>query len=139
VVDGLVESVDIMPTVLDLCGVAAPLGVQGCSLASLINAEPNARGKESVLLQERQAPDLSARGLDPESVTQIGLRTEDWKLIHYPSCPYGELYDLLNDPGEFNNLWAEPDYAAQRRQMEFLLMERLMNAQDPLPERHHDW
>lgn len=135
----LVESVDIMPTVLDLCGVPVPLGVQGCSLAPLLKAEPGARGKESVLLEEREAPDLAARGLAPESVTQIGLRTQDWKLIHYPGCPYGELYDLRNDPGEFNNLWPEPDYRTSRREMESLLMDRLMKAQDPLPERHHDW
>ncbi|MBM4048937.1 MAG: DUF4976 domain-containing protein, partial [Planctomycetes bacterium] len=102
-------------------------------------AEPGARGRESVLVQERQAPDLAARGLDPASVTQVGVRTSNWKLIHYPGCPYGELYNLQSDPGEFDNLWADPGYRAKRAEMERLLLDRLLDAQDPLPVRHHEW
>jgi arylsulfatase len=149
VTDELVEGVDIMPTVLDICGVEAPPGVQGRSLAPLLRGDEGARGRESVLMQERQAPDLAARGLDPETITQVGVRTRDWKLIHYvdypPSLklrgtsPHGELYDLSNDPGEFNNLWADPGHRQQRAEMESLLMDRLAAAQDPLPVRHYDW
>ncbi len=139
VTDELVEQVDIMPTVLDICGVDCPAGVQGQSLMPLIRDDEGARGKESVLLQEREAPDLSARGLQPDDVNQWGLRTHDWKLIHYPGEEYGELYDLRSDPGEFDNLWAEETHRAQRREMERMLLDRLMLAQDPLPERHYEW
>jgi len=135
----LVEGVDILPTVLEWCSVPCPPGVQGQSLRPLILAEPGARGKESVLVQERQAPDLAARGLDPASVTQVGVRTSNWKLIHYPGCPYGELYNLQSDPGEFDNLWADPGYRAKRAEMERLLLDRLLDAQDPLPLRHYEW
>jgi arylsulfatase A-like enzyme len=137
--DEMVEQVDIMPSVLDLCGVAIPHGVQGTSLVPLLAGAPGARGKESVLVQERQAPDLAARGLDPDSVTQIGIRTGDWKLIHYPGCPYGELYDLQGDPGEFDNLWADPGYAGKRHELETLLLDRLYEAGDPPPVRHWEW
>ena len=139
VTDAMVESVDVMPTVLDLCGVACPPGVQGRSLVSLLEGLPGMGGRQSVLIQERQAPDLAARGLDPRSVTQWGVRTADWKLIHYPGCDYGELYDLRNDPGEFANLWADAGLRVQRQQMVGLLLDRLAAARDPLPERHYDW
>ena len=85
------------------------------------------------------APDLAVRGVDPAAVTQAGVRTSDWKLIHYPGRAYGELYDLRNDPGEFFNLCADAGYANRRQALERLLMDRLAAAQDPLPERHYDW
>lgn len=135
----LIESVDILPTVLEWCGVPCPPGAQGQSLMPLIFAQPGARGRESVLVQERQAPDLAARGLDPNSVTQVGVRTHDWKLIHYPGCPHGELYDLKNDPGEFTNLWADPGCRARRAELERLLLDRILASQDPLPLRQYEW
>ncbi len=138
-VEELVEGVDVMPTILDWCGVPPPAGVQGVSLGGLIAGDPHARGKQSVLLQERHAPDLAARGIDPTAVNQVGIRTHDWKLIHYHDAPWGELYDLTNDPGEFRNLWAEARYVARRRELEALLLDRLVGAQDPLPTRSADW
>ncbi len=138
-IEDMIEQVDIMPTVLDVCGVAAPTGVQGTSMAPLLRSEEGSRGKESVLLQERQAPDLLARGLEPDAIDEIGVRTHDWKLIHYVDYPHGELYDLRNDPGEFRNLWSDPGYASQRGEMESLLMDRLAAARDPLPKRPWEW
>jgi arylsulfatase A-like enzyme len=138
-----VEQVDIMPTILQHCGVDLPPGVQGQSLLPLLNGEEGARGRETVLIQERHAPDLAARGLDPLLVWQVGLRTPEWKLIHYVDYRDagerfgGELYDLRNDPGEFVNLWGEAGYLAQRRELEAALMDRLARTQDPLPV--NDW
>lgn len=132
---GLVEQVDIMPTLLDLCGVPVPDGVQGRSLSPLLTGRGTPSGRHSVLVQERHAPDLLARGLDPQLIWQIGVRTEDWKLISYVDYPHGELYDLRQDPGEFRNLWADPGYLPRRREMEALLMDRLASSQDPLPSR----
>ena len=45
------------------------------------------------------------------------VRTRDWKLVHYPGQPYGELYDLRADPGELRNLYGQPQHQAvvQRR------------------------
>lgn len=139
VTDALVEGVDIMPTVLELCGVEAPPGVQGRSLGGLLRGEAGARGRESVLLQERHAPDLEVRGIDPSTIWQVGLRTGEWKLIHYHGYPHGELYDLREDPGEFVNLWYDPGYGEKRREMEGLLMDRLVGAEDPLPVRSWGW
>lgn len=137
--DALVEQVDILPTVLDWCGVAAPPGVQGHSLLPLLRGDPDAPRRDSVLIQERQAPDLEARGLDPAGITQIGVRTRDWKLIHYAGAPYGELYDLRHDPGEFANLWADPGYRDRRDELQRLLIDRLHASAPPLPERRFDW
>lgn len=135
----LVEQVDVMPTVLDLCGVPCPAGVQGASLRPVLGGEETAWEKTSILLQERCAPDLKARGLDPAPLNQMGLRTGDWKLITYQGQPWGELYDLRNDPGEFRNLWDDPAYRPQRGELEAALRDRLVGALDPLPELVADY
>ena len=141
----MVEQVDIVPTLLEQCSVAIPPGVQGRSLLPLLRGEDGACGAEAVLIQERHAPDLVARGLDEHLVWQVGIRTSDWKLIHYTEYRDagdrfgGELYDLRNDPGEFVNLWPESDYLATRRELEALLMERLAATQDPLPVNEYHY
>ena len=135
----LVESVDLMPTILDVVGVAQPAGVQGRSIAPILHGEAGARGRGSVLLQEREAPDLAARGLDPARITQWAVRTHDWKLIHYPGESFGELYDLRNDPAEFDNLWADPEYSHRGVELQRLLLDRIAASRDPLPERFFSW
>ncbi|WP_371225863.1 sulfatase [Roseovarius sp. 2305UL8-3] len=46
------------------------------------------------------------------------ILTQDWRLTRYPEKPdWGEMFDLNTDPGEHVNLFADPDYAAQREQL----------------------
>ena len=45
-------------------------------------------------------------------------RDERYKLVVYHGHDEGELYDLINDPDEFNNLWHTP--AQQDIKMELL-------------------
>lgn len=139
VTEEMIEQVDVMPTILDALGVEPPAGVQGRSMLPLLRGDEGARGRESVLMQEREAPDLAARGLEPERITQWAVRTQDWKLVHYPGEEFGELYDLRNDPGEFVNLWADAGHAARRAEMERLLLDRIAQSRDPLPEREYAW
>jgi arylsulfatase A-like enzyme len=39
------------------------------------------------------------------------IRTDRWKLIHYPKADKLQLFDLAADPYELNNLVSEPRYA----------------------------
>jgi arylsulfatase A-like enzyme len=139
VIEELVESVDIMPTILDLVSVQLRPGIQGQSIRSLLLGERGAKGKGSVLAQDRESPELLGRGIDPTGFKIKALRTKEWKLIHYPDAPYGELYSLKNDPDEFENLWADPQYSKTRKDMEELLLNKLFAAEDPLPERNLSW
>jgi len=139
VVEELVESVDIMPTILDLCGVGPPPGVQGRSITPLLAGAEGAEGRESILAQDRESPELLAREVDPAGFKIIAVRTSEWKLIHYPGEPHGELYHLASDPDEFENLWPCPEHLRTRRQMERLLLDRLAAAEDPLPRRRYSW
>ena len=98
--DALVESVDLFPTLAQLAGVDAPECVQGVDLSPLMQGE-QAAVRETVFA---------------EAVDKRCIRTCEWKYIHYPAKPYGELYNLSDDPFELDNLYdAQPQ---QRNEMQ---------------------
>lgn len=105
-IDGLVASVDIAPTILEIAG--APVGdhIQGRSFVPLLLGDET-RGRRSVLVEfytyENPFPWLL--DLDYRAV-----RTDRYKLIHWIHYPAEEeLYDLQEDPYEMYNLIADPD------------------------------
>lgn len=122
-VDGLVEMLDLPATILEMAGIEPPLGMQGRSLMPLLEGAAD-DGRESVLV-ERQ--DLYWR-LDVRT-----LRTHRWKLNYYANRPFGELFDLENDPQEFVNLWDDPGYATAKQELVGALLDRVIAAADPLP------
>lgn len=86
----LTESVDLFPTVCALAGLPVAEWVNGHDLGPVLRGE-----RESV------RPAILAEAVDKRAV-----RTTDWKLIHYPGKPYGELYHVAEDPHELHNLYA---------------------------------
>lgn len=91
----LVESIDLFPTLLDLCGLPSPGRLDGESL------RPQ--------LEDPAAPTRKpARGF--WTAGQRTIRTDRWRLIAHPSpsggAPGVELFDMLNDPHEANNVAA---------------------------------
>jgi N-acetylglucosamine-6-sulfatase len=104
-IDGLVASVDIAPTVLDIAG--APIGhhIQGRSFVPLMLGN-DAGWRESVLIEfytyENPFPWLV-------DMDYRAIRTLQYKYIHWMQHPdEAELYDLVNDPYEMRNLIDDP-------------------------------
>jgi uncharacterized sulfatase len=92
---GLVELVDVYPTVADLAGVPAPSPLDGVSLRPLL-ADPLARGKEAAFT-------VSSRGRRlARSVRTARHRYTWWR----PDA--AELYDHERDPDEIRNLARDP-------------------------------
>ena len=54
-------------------------------------------------------------GLYCEHMTMI--RSEDYKLVHYLGDDCGQLFDLRNDPQELTNLWDDPEFGQERREL----------------------
>jgi len=90
----LVESVDLFPTLCSLAGFETPEWVQGHDVTALLT------GNRNSVYRSRDA-------IYAEAVDKRCLRTKEWKLIHYPTKKYGELYHLKEDPYELNNLYDE--------------------------------
>lgn len=108
-----VSLVDLMPTILDIAGVAPqysmdrePLPqIQGRNLAPLINGGAD-RWDQPVVIEN--IPQLAIEG---SLYDERAIRNERYKLIlrKFESRPVfrpGELYDLQDDPGETKNLYA---------------------------------
>jgi len=94
VIESQVKSIDIMPTVLNLLGEPIPESVQGESFLPLI------MGKE-----ERERPSAYSETYWPRyhyGWSELkSLRKGQYKYI---DAPRPELYDVLEDPGEVDNI-----------------------------------
>ncbi len=102
----LAAHIDLLPTLIDLCGLPAPTGVQfdGTSLVPLLRA-PDAPWPERTLFVHTQRREL------PPKWTKSAVMTDRWRLIDG-----SELYDLPADPGQAQDVAAEhPDVVAQLR------------------------
>jgi len=73
----------------------------------------------------------SSRAAHSEFPNAKMLRTEHWKLVHYLHAPYGELYNLREDPFELRNLFDDPGAVRARHEMESALADWLIDSNDP--------
>jgi arylsulfatase A-like enzyme len=108
----MVLNTDISPTLLELAGLKIPTWIQGQSLVPLLKGEEPKSWRKDWLYEYYEYP-------GPHNVRKNrGVRTEQFKLIHYYEAPQEfELYDLKEDPGELNNLYDDPRYATLARDL----------------------
>ncbi len=120
---------DIGATVLDCARVAPYVGMQGRSLLPAMGPR-GAPVRDAVLIQyEQQTADA-----DFSSALRVySLVHERWRMSVFLGRPWGELYDLEADPGEFDNLWDQPAHAAVRARMMERLAYALIEHNDRLP------
>lgn len=96
-ITGLVRTIDIAPTLVDILGLPPPEGAEGVSLLPMMMNRPH-REIASVY-SESDATHFAQPGGRLRSI-----RTSRWKYIYAPGGDKDELYDLLEDPGESNNI-----------------------------------
>ena len=118
VLGGLTQSVDLLPTLLELAGVAAPEHAHGRSWRRAWDGADDARFDTAFAQVGAQSPQMAndpARGNNlpfgpPASGRQVELtsmiRTAEWKLVHTPGREINELYHLTTDPWELHNVYA---------------------------------
>ena len=59
--------------------------------------------------------------------------TEQYRLTKYQPLEINELYDLINDPAESQNLWDDPKSKAVRAQLTNRMLELIIEHQDKTP------
>ncbi|MCC6617303.1 MAG: sulfatase-like hydrolase/transferase [Anaerolineae bacterium] len=127
-VSGLVEAIDVFPTVADLCGVRLERGVKGRSIAAALKGET-----------DETRPDVLAEYKD----TRNGIHVKTLRDERYKYFYYGDgrevLYDLADADQEVIDHAAEPEYEPTIQALRKRLLTRLMQAQDDLPPKTHDW
>jgi arylsulfatase A-like enzyme len=150
VVDAMVSHLDLFPTVCELTGAKPPAWLEGRSLAPLV------RGETSEIHDEVFAEVNYHASYEP----QRAVRTQRYKYIRrfgdrtapvLPNCDDGpsktvwlnhgwreqavareQLYDLIFDPAEQNNLATDPKSAAVLAEMRGRLARWMERTDDPL-------
>jgi len=111
----LVSLVDLAPTFLRLAGQEIPGTYQGVDQMPVWEAKAPA-ARNHVIVENRHQP------------TKLHLRTyidARYKMTVYRNQPYGELFDLQEDPREVHNRWDDPACADVKREV----MHRFLNAE----------
>jgi arylsulfatase A-like enzyme len=134
----LVSNLDFAETFLEIAGVEVPADMQGQSLVPLLTAKKKADPKRVAELRKLMA--ASGNGLVPPAMTDptpgwrnslyyhyyeyypnrraahevrrhYGVRSQQYKLIHFYNVDEWELYDLQKDPREMRSVYGDADYA----------------------------
>ncbi len=101
-VDASVSLIDMFPTLTELCGVEDVQARDGTSLVPVLEDPATAKDRDILL-----------PGMKPEEYAVIN---RDWRFIRYADGTE-ELYDVRQDPNEWENLAADPDFGNAKRQL----------------------
>jgi arylsulfatase A-like enzyme len=132
VIEQQVLTVDLAPSLLELCGAPPLEKVHGASWVELVR-EGDPSWRTSWFYHYNYEKQF------PYTPNVRGVRTETWKYIHYPHGDGGpdrhlaELYNIEFDPAERHNLIARPKYAGVVADLKAEL-DRLMRATGLTPE-----
>ena len=109
---GLVGLIDIAPTLAELANI--PLEwTHGKSLIPILTGEYSGdQHHESLRCEYYDVVDKGApnRSDQHQPCWATMFRKDRYKLVVYHGEELGELYDLQEDPDEFNNLWNDPSH-----------------------------
>ena len=104
----LVESVDLYPTLVELCGLPKPDWLEGSSIVPLLDDAGRQWKRAAFTMVGRGAEGGEA----PRVIRFFGrsIRTERWRFTALDGEKQGiELYDHLMDPGELDNIAYRPE------------------------------
>ena len=123
--EAIVQSPDLMATILHLAGAQSPHTVQGRSILPFLQGEETQESEIAV-----SSPSLIRRIL-PSWIT---VTSKEWAFlaarIDAPAKVESELYDLSEDPDETHNLYNEETDVAERLRSKMIEFLRSMGTRD---------
>ena len=122
----LVSQVDLVPTILDWCGVDDPGDLHGRSLRGLSEGQDEVANRGIGL-------EYHSSNWGEQPCPLRGWLTEEWKYIEGVEGPQ-ELFHLATDPDETDNKVSDPGAADALKDMKQGLNEWLMETDDPWPK-----
>ena len=141
--DDFVESLDVLPTCMDVCGLCEPGGpggpggpdtsafLQGRSLVPLLRGERPGDWRTEVYADWdfRFYWTPKKLGIPPERCRGWMVRDDRFKYWHFNGMP-DVLFDLEADPGELRNVAGDPRYAGTVQDLRVRLMDWRMSNED---------
>ncbi len=142
-VDQLTAHIDVLPTLVELCGLEPPAGValDGTSLVPLLHGDTTALRDRTLLVH-------SQRVEYPIKWRKSAVMTERWRLVNQ-----NELYDIQADPAQQNDIAAQHPGVVDSLQAayeawwislstsfdEFVRIGIGAGAENPIHLNPHDW
>ena len=124
----LCSTVDLAATILDRVGLEPFNGNQGQSFLPAIQGQEASRDEALIEYND------GGKRLGFESPARVrALVTAKWRYTVYRDHPWGELYDLQNDPNETENLWDSADHRQIRARLSERLNHHLIAQMDESP------
>ncbi len=119
----LAMNMDIMPTLMEVCGIPIPEDLDGKSLAPALSEKPERDTREDILLEFHGLRFL---------YSQRAIVTNDgWKYIFTPG-DIDEIYNLNDDPAELHNLVNDTSTAEKTADLQNRIRKAAAAAGDPL-------
>jgi arylsulfatase A-like enzyme len=122
-----VINADFAPTFLDYAGLPVPGDMQGHSIRPILGSRPAPHWRTSIYYHYYEFPGSH------NVQRHIGVRTEQYKLVHYYAINEWELFDLKRDPHELKNRYGDAAYAQVRAKLTAELRRLQRELQDPEP------
>lgn len=123
VVDEVVQSIDVMPTLLELSGITPPSGVQGQSFVSLLRdgasgGQAQAWHRRPAITEKAITDPKKGASPPPHDTEAFAITDGQWKLVRHTIRAEGEpefeLFDFAKDPLDQVDLAAQhPDVVAR--------------------------
>ena len=108
---------DLYPTVCELAGLRAPQGLHTASLVPVLRGETDSVHDALYAYYGN---------------VQRAIRTDRWKLAHYPQIDRWQLFDLQTDPDELNDLSRDEAHAQTMADLQARLRQWQTAAADPV-------
>jgi arylsulfatase A-like enzyme len=124
-------NVDFAPTFLEAAGLPVPSDMQGRSLLPILRGTLPRDWRTSMYYRYYHDPG------DHNTRAHYGVRTRTHKLIYFWTKDQWELFDLVNDPYELNNLYGQPGQATLTDSLkaELARLKRAVDDRDQLADR----
>jgi arylsulfatase A-like enzyme len=127
--DQLTGAIDVARTILERARVAPSDGMQGLALGRMFQ-DPQAATRDALLIEDEDHRTPAWRHARARVRTLV---TDRHRLSLYAGTEFGELYDLVHDPLELENLWAQPGTATLRAALTERLTREVIDTADVLP------
>lgn len=129
--DELIQQMDLGATFLELAGVEVPSSMEAISVLPAL--EGRERVERPFVFAEHSRDNILQA---TEFMTMV--RSRDWKLVHFLDEPFGQLFDLVQDPREVRNLWDDPEHQAKKQELLNVLREWLVRSNLTVADRGRD-
>ncbi|MCA9191938.1 MAG: sulfatase [Planctomycetales bacterium] len=126
--EAFATGMDFFPTLVELAGGQVPAGLDGISLVPVLNGQ-NMPSRPLFW----HYPHYGNQGGEPSAIVRDG----EWKLIHYFEDGRDELYNLVTDLGEQNNIIDQEPFRA--RSMSRQLQQWLVDVNAKMPTKNEGY